>query len=89
MQDIGSAIKAKREAIQRLQNELEERRRLNEIEQATREQDEVRRQRKEQEARLLELAESGDRIGAVALARQLYAYDLTTAKEFIDSLIRK
>jgi len=46
-------------------------------------------QRKEQEARLLELAESGDRIGAVALARQLYAYDLTTAKEFIDSLIRK
>ena len=46
-------------------------------------------QRKEQEARLLELAESGDMIGAVALARQLYAYDLTTAKEFIDSLIRK
>jgi hypothetical protein len=45
--------------------------------------------RKEQEARLLELAESGDVIGAVAMARKLYGYDLTTAKEFIDSLIRK
>ncbi|HEX9264070.1 MAG TPA: hypothetical protein VF977_06850 [Candidatus Binatia bacterium] len=46
-------------------------------------------ERKEQEARLLELAESGDIIAAVAMARKLYAYDLTTAKEFIDSLIRK
>ena len=45
--------------------------------------------RKEQEARLLELAESGDIIGAVALARQLYSYDLTTAKQFVDSLIGK
>lgn len=45
--------------------------------------------RKEQEARLLELAESGDVISAVALARQLYSYDLTTAKQFVDSLIRK
>ena len=45
--------------------------------------------RKEQEARLLELAESGDMISAVVLARQLYSYDLTEAKEFVDSLIRK
>jgi hypothetical protein len=45
--------------------------------------------RKEQESRLLELAESGDMIGAVTLARQLYAYDLTTAKDFVDSLIRQ
>ena len=45
--------------------------------------------RKEQEARLLELAESGDIIGAVAMARQMYDYDLTTAKEFIDSLLCK
>ena len=44
---------------------------------------------KEQETRLLELAESGDIIAAVALARQLYSYDLTTAKQFVDSLIRK
>lgn len=45
--------------------------------------------RKEQEARLLELAESGDMIGAVAMARKLYSYDLTTAKEFVDSLLVK
>jgi hypothetical protein len=45
--------------------------------------------RKEQEARLLELAESGDAISAVALARQLYSYGLTEAKQFVDSLIRK
>jgi hypothetical protein len=45
--------------------------------------------RKEQESRLLELAESGDIIGAVAMARKLYSYDLTTAKDFVDSLLRK
>lgn len=45
--------------------------------------------RKEQEARLLELAESGDIIGAVAMARKLYSYDLTTAKQFVDSLLQK
>ena len=43
----------------------------------------------EQEARLLELAESGDMIGAVALARKLYAYDLTTAKGFVEGLVGK
>lgn len=45
--------------------------------------------RKEQEARLLELAESGDMIGAIAMARKLYSYDLTTAKQFVESLSRK
>jgi hypothetical protein len=45
--------------------------------------------RKEQEARLLELAESGDLIGAIAIARKLYSYDLDTAKQFVESLTRK
>ena len=43
----------------------------------------------EQESRLRELAESGDLIGAVATARHLYSYDLTTAKAFVESLIQK
>jgi len=42
--------------------------------------------REEQERRLLELAQSGDMIGAVTLARRLYGYDLTKAKEFVESL---
>lgn len=45
--------------------------------------------RAEQEARLVELAESGDMIGAVALARRLYSYDLTAAKQFVEELVRK
>jgi hypothetical protein len=45
--------------------------------------------REEQEARLLELAESGDMIGAVGMARKLYSYDLATAKAFVESLIQK
>jgi hypothetical protein len=45
--------------------------------------------KEEQEARLVELAESGDMIGAVALARQLYSYDLTSAKQFVEGLLRK
>lgn len=45
--------------------------------------------RAEQEARLLELAESGDKIGAIAMARRLYAYDLTTAKDFVEGLAGK
>jgi hypothetical protein len=45
--------------------------------------------RSEQEVRLLELAESGDKIGAIALARRLYDYDLTQAKSFVDELIGK
>ena len=45
--------------------------------------------REEQEARLIELVESGDMIGAVTLARRLYAYDLTAAKQFVDELMHK
>jgi hypothetical protein len=45
--------------------------------------------REEQEAHLVELVESGDMIGAVAAARQLYSYDLTTAQAFVDALLQK
>ncbi len=45
--------------------------------------------RAEQEACLLELAESGDKIGAIAMARRLYDYDLTQAKDFIEGLVNK
>ena len=45
--------------------------------------------REEQESRLLELAESGDMIGAVTMARRLYSYDLTAAKQFVEGLVRK
>jgi hypothetical protein len=45
--------------------------------------------RAEQESRLRELAESGDMIEAVAIARRLYSYDLTTAKAFVKSLIER
>ena len=45
--------------------------------------------RAEQEARLLELAESGDKIGAIAMARRLYDYDLATAKDFVEGLAGK
>jgi hypothetical protein len=45
--------------------------------------------REQQEARLLELAESGDKIGAIAMARRLYSYDLTAAKQFVEKLLDK
>ena len=45
--------------------------------------------REEQESRLLELTASGDKIAAIAMARRLYAYDLTQAKEFIEGLANK
>ena len=45
--------------------------------------------RQEQETRLLELAESGDMIGAITMARRLYSYDLTAAKRFVEELIQK
>lgn len=45
--------------------------------------------REQQESRLLELAETGDMFGAVNMARQLYSYDLATAKAFIESLTQK
>jgi len=45
--------------------------------------------RQEQETRLVELAESGDMIGAIAIARRLYSYDLTAAKQFVEGLMSK
>ena len=45
--------------------------------------------REEQETRLLELAASGDKLGAITMARRLYAYDLTQAKEFVEGLTNK
>jgi hypothetical protein len=45
--------------------------------------------REQQEAHLLELVESGDMIAAVTLARRLYSYDLTTAKRFVEELVRR
>lgn len=42
--------------------------------------------RAEQESRLRELMQAGDKVVAVALARRLYGYDLTKAKEFVESL---
>ena len=45
--------------------------------------------RAEQELRLLDLAESGDKIGAIATARRLYGYDLAQAKEFVEGLVNK
>lgn len=45
--------------------------------------------RDEQETRLLELAESGDKLGAITMARRLYAYDLTQAKDFVEGLVSK
>ncbi len=45
--------------------------------------------REEQEARLLELVESGDMMSADYIARRLYSYDLTAAKQFVEELVRK
>ena len=41
----------------------------------------------QQEARLLELVESGDMMSAISIARQLYSYDLTAAKQFVEELV--
>jgi len=45
--------------------------------------------RVEQEARLLELAAAGDTLGAITMARRLYSYDLTEAKQFVEELMRR
>jgi hypothetical protein len=42
--------------------------------------------REQQEAHLAELVASGDTMTAVTLARQLYSYDLTAAKQFVEEL---
>ena len=43
-------------------------------------------QRSEQESRLLELAENGQLLDAVRLARIIYGYDLSEAKRFVEGL---
>lgn len=43
--------------------------------------------REEQEKRLLELAETGEKMAAVKLARQIYSYNLKEAKAFVESLL--
>lgn len=43
-------------------------------------------QREEQESRLLELAENGQLLDAVRLARTIYGYDLSEAKRFVEGL---
>lgn len=43
--------------------------------------------RPEQERRLLELAERGETLAAVAIARTLYGYDIAEAKRFVDGLV--
>lgn len=45
--------------------------------------------REEQENRLRQLAESGDKLGAIAVARRLYACDLTQAKDLVEGLVSK
>jgi hypothetical protein len=42
--------------------------------------------REEQERRLLDLVEKGNTIAAIQIARRLYGYDLTRAKQFVDGL---
>ncbi len=45
--------------------------------------------RAEQESRLLQLVESGDKISAITRALRLYNYDLTQAKDFVEELVNK
>jgi hypothetical protein len=42
--------------------------------------------RDEQEKRLRDLVEKGNTIAAIQIARRLYGYDLTRAKQFVDGL---
>lgn len=42
--------------------------------------------REQQEERLLELAEAGQKIAAIKIARELYGYDLTQARAFVEGL---
>lgn len=44
--------------------------------------------REEQEERILGLAEQGDIIAAIQIARELYSYDLVGAKAFVEGLIK-
>jgi len=42
-----------------------------------------------QEKRLLELAETGETMAAIKIARELYDYDLAAAKQFVEGLLGK
>jgi len=42
--------------------------------------------RKQQEERLLQLAQAGDKIAAIKIARNLYGYDLRAARDFVEDL---
>jgi ribosomal protein L7/L12 len=43
--------------------------------------------REERKSRLLELAETGDKMAAVKIARALYSFNLKEAKEFVEGLV--
>lgn len=45
------------------------------------------RNRKSQEADIIQMLQRGDKIGAVRLAKKLYDFDLAEAKEFVDQLV--
>jgi hypothetical protein len=45
--------------------------------------------RDEQEQRILDFAQAGDTMTAIKLARRVYGYDLTQAKNFVDQLMGK
>ena len=36
--------------------------------------------------RIVELVESGDMMGAMSIARRIYSYDLTAAKQFVETI---
>ncbi|MSR06761.1 MAG: hypothetical protein EXR93_06835 [Gemmatimonadetes bacterium] len=41
---------------------------------------------REQETRLIELVQTGETMAAIKMARKIYAFDLTEAKQFVDGL---
>lgn len=43
--------------------------------------------RDEKEAHILDLVQSGNKISAIAAARELYGYDLAAAKDFVEGLV--
>jgi ribosomal protein L7/L12 len=45
--------------------------------------------REQQEQRLLQLAQAGQKIAAIKIARELYGYDLTQGRAFVEDLVGK
>jgi ribosomal protein L7/L12 len=45
--------------------------------------------RAQQEERLLELAQAGQKIAAIKIARELYGYDLAQGRAFVADLLGK